>query len=109
MGRAKPVSRLPESRPPPHLRNVSTIRPQTWVSPPSFPPNLGRWLKKEPGCVRAVPWWAGRARVWGTLLGYTCLLSTWKRPLAGLLCGSPPGPRGERKSLSSGGTFTGTA
>lgn len=53
----------------PDLRNVSTMRPQTWVSPPSFPPNLGRWLKKEPGCVRAVPWWAGKARVWGTLLG----------------------------------------
>ena len=84
-----------------------------WVSDlgqsSSFPPILGRWLKKEPGCVAAVPWWAGRARVRGTLLGVHLPPAHLERPLAGLPGGNPPSPRGERKSPSSAGIFTGTA
>ena len=60
------------------LRNVSTIRSQTQKCHcSSFPPNLGCWLKKEPGCVGAVPWWI-KPEFRGPCRGYgICLLVTW--------------------------------
>lgn len=60
------------------LRNVSTIRSQTQKCQGSFiPPNLGCWLKEEPACVGAVPWWV-KPGFRGPCRGYgVCRLVTW--------------------------------